>query len=135
MRRLNQDGAQPDVALAGTTTALTARALVIAGREPCPGSEGSGGRETAHVGADLGNHHLGSGLREAWNAVEQGDDLCLIGVVGARHLNLRGKAGDALLQAVDLGEQLSQHEALVGPQVAAQRLLELRPLLAQRPSR
>jgi len=48
----------------------------------------------------------------------------------ARRLNLRREAGDGLVQAVDLREQLGQYEALVRLQLPSQRLLELWALLA-----
>jgi hypothetical protein len=51
-----------------------------------------------------------------------------------RRLNLGRKAGDALVEAVDLCQQLGEDEALMRLQMTPQRLLELWTLLAQRPS-
>jgi hypothetical protein len=59
------------------------------------------------------DNDLGGGLREAGDPVEQGDDLSLIGVLSTGGLNLRGKAGNGLVKAVDLSQQLGQHKTLV----------------------
>src|SRR5258706_8775120 len=42
LRRLDQDGAQPDGALARAPAALAPRTLVVAGRQPRPGGQRSG---------------------------------------------------------------------------------------------
>ena len=130
-RSLDEDGPQPDVAFAGAAAALAARTLVVARRQPRPGGERGGRGEAAHVRADLGDDHRCGGLREAGDGVAPGDDVGFSRVLGARRLNLGRKAGDALLQTLDLCEQLGQHETLVRTPVTPQRLLQLRPLLAQ----
>jgi hypothetical protein len=86
---------------------------VVAWRQACPSTECGGGREAAQVRADLGTHHLRRGLRDARDAVEQGDDLSLRGVLSACRLNVGGQAGNGLLAGVDLGEHRGQHKALV----------------------
>jgi hypothetical protein len=102
-------------------------------RQTCPGGERGSGGETRHIGPNLSDHHLCAGLGKPRNGVEQGDDLSFGRVLSARRRNVRRKAGTALVQTVDVGEQLGEHEALVRRQMTPQRLLELRPLLAPRP--
>jgi hypothetical protein len=123
---LDEESPQPDSALAGAAAALAARTLVVARREARPDGERGGGGAAAQVRADLGDEHRCGGLGAAGDGVEQGDDLPRGDVCGARRLDRRGEARDALLQAVNLGKPFGQHDTLVGTQVAPQRLLQLR---------
>ena len=56
---LDQGGAQPLGAVAGASGAVFAGGLVVAGAHAGPRGEVPGGREAGHVGADLGEDHLG----------------------------------------------------------------------------
>src|SRR6266436_9486063 len=80
---LDQDGAEPAIALAGLSAAAFAGALVVAGRHPRPASQMGGAWKAAHVGADLGQDHSGS------EALDTGN--------GAQLFKLLGERGQVLL--------------------------------------
>ena len=77
---------EPSAALAGLAGALPAGGAVVARALPRPGGQVAGGREHAHVGADLGEDGLAGAPPHAG--------------YGAQQLNRRSESGQALLDGV-----------------------------------
>ena len=117
------------VAAAGGVLALAlARGFRHPGSLPGPGRQVAGGREDAHVGADLGDEVLGGG------DPEPGDSVELLDLPLVRPAHLR----DLLIQDLDLGSELVdavQHHlqyegVLLGEERAVQGLFQLGGLAA-----
>ena len=119
---------EPLRSLAGLPGAALAGGLVVAGALAGPGGEVLGGREDAHVGADLGDDHLGCAPLNAGDRAEQ--------------LNGRRERGDLLLdrvrepvdllvEEVDVGEDRADPQRVQLIEAALERLLERRELRAQ----
>lgn len=62
---LAQDGLEVMVPWRDLLFLLLVSALVIAGSEPCPGTEMLGGRKSRHILANLGQDCIGSRLVDA----------------------------------------------------------------------
>src|SRR3954467_795434 len=72
---LHQRGLEPRRPFAQPGGASLAGALVVARAEPGPGDQVAGGREAAHVGADLGDDDLRGQVTEAGDGAQQPDRL------------------------------------------------------------
>ena len=126
---LGQGSAEPLGSLAGFAGVLFAAGFALAGADPAPGGEVRVGREAAHVGADLGQQHLGGALVDAGDRVEQ---LQLMGERAGQLLDLRGQGCDRLIEEVDLRQHLSDQQRVMAGEAALERLPERGDLLAQR---
>jgi len=90
--------------------ALLAGALVVAGAEAGPGGEMSVGWETGGVCSHLGQNRLCGASADAGNGLEVGEGM----VKRAKALlDLAAEAAYGLIQVVDMGEVLADHQALV----------------------
>src|SRR5262249_20807413 len=113
---------QPGTAFARAPTAALAGAFIVAWTQSYPRGKVARGREAGEVNPQLRHQPLSGPPAHAWDALEP----CHLGRNRADPLrNLGAHPLEAGVQDVDVGEQLGQHEALVRPQVALQRLLEL----------
>ena len=120
--RLGQQGPQPLGALAGAAAAVLARRLVVAGAHTRPRGKVARGREAAHVGADLGDDALGGAPVDAGDGAQQPH---LTPERGEHPVDLGRQLGDRLVQEVDLGQDGSDQQGVVGPEAPDQGLLEL----------
>src|SRR5205085_2737451 len=108
-------------------------ALVVARSDARPGTQMPGRRETREIGPDLAQDHLSGRLSHAGDRIQQLNQLpgrikrakCFAdGFVHSR---------DALVQTVDLTQQLRKDQPLMRPHTPGKRLLELLPLLPKTP--
>ena len=106
-----------------------AAGLALAGAHPAPRGEVRVGREAAHVGADLGEQHLGGALVDAGDRVEQ---LELTGERAGQLLDPLRQGRDRLVEEVDLGEHLRDEQRVMAGEAALERFSERGDLLAQR---
>src|SRR3954465_14295488 len=114
---LHQRGLEPRRALAQPGGAALAGALVVAGTEPGPGDQVAGGREAAHVDADLGDDDLRGQVTDAGDRAQQPDRLTKR-VEIAVHLLVDLGNGD--LQGIDLTQVQAQQEAVALGDAAGQ---------------
>src|SRR3954462_5909952 len=114
---LHQRGLEPRRALAQPGGAALAGALVVAGTEPGPGDQVAGGREAAHVDADLGDDDLRGQVTDAGDGAQQPDRLTER-VEIAVHLLV--DLGDGGLQGIDLTQVQAQQEAVALGDAAGQ---------------
>ena len=87
------------------------------------------GGETAHVGADLGQQHLGGALVDAGDRVEQ---LELTGERAGQLLDPLRQRLDGLIEEVDLREHLPDEQRVVAGEATLERFSERGDLRAQR---
>lgn len=66
-----QGGTEPAVAVASAAGFVPACGLVVAGADPGPGGQVSGGAESGHVAAGLDDEHLGGGAADSGNGFQQ----------------------------------------------------------------
>ena len=104
----------------------------VAGAHAGPRGEVFGGRERAHVDADLGDQHLGGALLDAGDRHQQ---LTLAGERGDPLLDLVREPVDRLVEEVDVREDLPDDQRVLGLEAALERLAERGDLLAQLPVR
>src|SRR3954466_7701776 len=114
---LDQRGLEPRRPFAQAGGAALAGALVVAGAEPSPGDQVAGGREAAHVDADLGDDDLRGQVTEAGDRAQQPDRLTKR-VEIAVHLLVDLGNGD--LQGIDLTQVQAQQEAVALGDTAGQ---------------
>jgi hypothetical protein len=86
-----------------------------------------GGRELAHVGADLRHEHLGGAPAYPGDGCEPGERLIFR---MEALLDLAADALDAGIQVLDVSEVLGQQESLVRPHAANKRPFQGRQFLA-----
>ena len=107
---------------------LFAAGDVVARAHPGPRGEVSGGREPGHVDADLGDDALGGPFADPGDRVEPVTGLA---ERGDHPVDLDVERGDRRFEVVDVVEDDPQHRGVMVPEPAAQRLAQLRDLLAQ----
>ena len=120
---LHQERLEPGGAVAQLRRATLARALVVAGAEPGPGDEMSGGWEAAHVKADLGHDHARRDVAQAGHRGQPRDGLAK-GLEPLRDLLV--DRGDGCIDAIRLDEMQAQQQAPVRREPAPKRLDKLR---------
>jgi hypothetical protein len=101
--RGTQYAAKPGVALSGSAGEVFAGGLVVAWTHAGPGREVSGGGESRHVGAGLGDDHLGGASGNAGDGDESVDRLgeALRTCLPACCRNLFVQRGNGGVDAVD----------------------------------
>jgi len=105
-----------------------AAGLALAGAQPGPRRELMLGRELAHVGADLGEQHLGGAPVNTGDRVKQ---LQRAGERGGQLLDPRRQRRDRLIEEVDLREHLTDEQRVVVGEAPLERFSERGDLLAQ----
>jgi len=86
------------------------------------------GREHAHVGADLGDQHLGGAALDAGDRAQQlNRRLERVNLL----LDPTGQRVDVLLEFLDVREHPLEQEGVVLGEAVGERLAQLRQLLAQ----
>jgi hypothetical protein len=117
--RLHQGGPQEAIALACLARCALAGAFMLAGGHTDPRGEVVGTRTATHGGADLGHEHFGGVASHPRDGSEQAHRLFKRAI---DRLDLRIKAGDGLIQSIDLTQQLGQHKAMMRFDPPVQRL-------------
>jgi hypothetical protein len=120
--RLREGGLEPFAAGTQSRAAALAGALIVARTQAGPGQQMARGGEARHVNADLGHDHMGAHLAQSRHGAQP------FGGASKRfepktHLLL--DRGDGLIQRIDMTQVKLEHEAVMGANVAAQRLAQL----------
>src|SRR5215217_7819838 len=116
---LHQHGLEPGRSLGHPGRAALAGALVETGNQTRPGQKMPGGREPAHVKADLGNHDLGRCRAQPRHLGQ-----ALDGVAKGRKcgLDARIECRQRLLQLPDRLQMLIKQKAVMVPDMAVESL-------------
>jgi hypothetical protein len=128
--RLDERVAQPLGSLVRLGRAALAGRLSLTRTHACPRGEVPCGRQDGHVGADLGQDHLGRVSPHPGDALKQ-DQLGL--ERGDGGLDPLGDGRDVGFEVVDVGEHALEQKGVVLTEPGGERLLqggELRPQLA-----
>ena len=112
---------EPFGAVAGLPGAAFAGGLVVAGALPGPGRELFGGREDAHVDADLGDDAFGGAPLHAGDRAQQLNGFLERGDLLRDHL---GQRADLLIEEVDVRQDRSDPQRVDPVKAALQRLPE-----------
>jgi len=131
LRGLDKHRTQPGISFARATAALLAGALVVSWSYAHPRRQRRSRREATHVRADFRHQYLCRGQRDAGDRVQQRHNCRLVRIHRTGCLNLGIKTRNRLVQAVELRQQLGEHETVVGPESAVERLFELWALLPE----
>ena len=129
LRRFNEGGAKPAVPFAGLSGFVLPGTLIVPRTHPRPAREVAGGREHAHVDAELGDQYFGGALVDARDRVEvfhrlgERFDEC-------RHLC--AERIDQLVQVVNVRQEVTEQKGMMGPEPTDERLAKSGNLLAQR---
>jgi len=109
---------EPLGAFAGPSGAALAGRLVVAGAASGPGGEVPGGREDAHVDADLSDHDFRGSAGDAGHGARELD-------AGRERAQLLGdrfrEPVDLLVEEVQVGEDRADHQRVVGFKAAPER--------------
>src|SRR3954462_9763145 len=133
-RALYQHGLEPGRALAQARGFALAGALVLPRAHAGPGEQMAGGRETAHVGADLGENcgrRHGADPRDRIGVLDQGAKRRFAGtalLVDAADplFDLQIDLADGRIQPVPLAQVELEQEAVMICKPSMQRIVELR---------
>jgi hypothetical protein len=125
---LDQDSAQPAIALAGLGAAPLASALVVTEGHPSPAVQMAGAGKAAHACADFRQDRCGGDALDAGNGAQQ---LKLLGERAQVLLDPRGQRTHRFLQVVELGQGLADQERVMVAEAPRQRLAQGRQLGAQ----
>src|SRR5262249_1317055 len=125
---LDQRPAKPRVAVGRADAASLARGFVVARAQADPGREIARGREPRHVGAGLSDDHVDRVPVEAWHRQEQPVDRC---EDGGTRIDLLGQRRERLVEEVEVTEDATAGDGVVGAEVPGQCLGQRRDLRAQ----
>lgn len=117
MGELAEQAVDVGVALADPTGLTFAGGLVVAGADADPGGHAVGGAKGRHVRADFHQQHGCPNAIDPGQGLQQGEQICLAFQAGEEP---RIEAGNAGLAALDVVEQLLEHESKTFDQVPLQ---------------
>jgi hypothetical protein len=96
--------------------------FVVAGAQPGPAGQVRGGRELAHVDADLGDDYLGGAFADAGDGHKPAH---LVSERGDHPVHLGVEAVDTGAQMIDVGQVHADHQGVVLVEATQQRLAQL----------
>ena len=121
MGALDEHGAQRAAAATGAPVATLAGTLVVAGTQPGPGGEATGGAEHARIGTHLTQDGAGRGVVDAGDGFQQ---AALRGVVRQRVVDVPVEVLHAAVEVVVRGDQVGEQEAVGFAQCQLQGITE-----------
>lgn len=124
MSELAEQTADIRIALANVAGLALAGRLVVAGANSHPGGQAMRAAEGIHIGANLGQQHGRTDQIDAWDRLEQGQNVSL-GFKFAEQANV--EAGDTRFDLLDMSHQLIEHKAVARRQIALQGIEQFLP--------